>query len=180
MDTEYVDINPLIMDYNGEHWEHPYIETFFNPNYDEDEYNSGYDDSVYRIYWQNKENEHLFICFKSFYLDEKCDKYFSSGDIDDLQKQDVFKYPYINVPEVYTALHLTLTEDSWSPRPIPNNDIKNSRQYAKYAEQYPSEQFLFSKFGELINNKFSEYKIDFFSLDCAMYKGEDGVYGWDS
>ena len=173
IEEEFADITPLIMDYDNNHWEHPFIDTYFQPD------ESNYDTNVYRIYLKNKNNEQLYICFKSNYLDEKVKTYFKDTPLEDTSN-DIFKSPYINVDYIYEMVDLTLNEDVFILSPNVEFNISNSKDYATFRTMYPSEQFIFTDFGKLITEKFKNYEVNFFSLDCGMCKNDNGTYSWDS
>ena len=161
---EFADIEPLIIEYSkGNKWVHPYIKEWYTP-----ESGSEHDTDVFRVYFKNKKDEKMYVYFKSNYLTQKTNEYFAQEDWEDIPKQGIFNPPYIDTTLVYDCLQMTLVEDMWTPLP-PKGAIKNSKEYAKWREQYPSEQFCFTKDGLQVSKFLNlDAKVDFFSLDCGL------------
>lgn len=156
MNDEYIDIEPLLISIsdNTSNWTHPEIEKYFNP-VDVGRGIASHDVDVYRIYFKNSENNTMYVIFKSNYLDKKIKDF----NVDNQKKQELFKKPYIDTPNVYDALKVVLWEDIWSPGGM---------------------QFAFTSFGKIVSDFMSSNaEVDFFSLDCGLYKDEDS-WNWES
>jgi hypothetical protein len=169
--TEYeiADINPLIIHINHEKWTHPYIKDWFTPDLDDT-----HDTSMYHVEIKTK-TDHITIFFKSDYLDEKMDAFFSQDDWEDLPKNTLFEDPYVNCGSVYTGVEMTLLEDFWCPTKPRTEPIKNSREYEKWRKECPTYQFRFSDFGKKVAASLNGgFQVVRFTPDCGLTTdGED-------
>lgn len=174
-DFVFADCEPLIIEVGNNKWIHPFIKDWYKPNED------GYDNDMYRVYFDNDKGETLYIYFKSSYLTEKTDAYFAQEDWEDKPKQALFADPFIDSKLVYEGLKLTLLEDCWGPMPPAGTPFHINEEYEKWIETgLESNQFCFSEFGEIVNAFFSYNAVpSFFSLDCGLTT-EDGEWWCDS
>lgn len=125
---------------------------------------------MYRIYFTNAKGETLYVFFKSFYLTEQVNNYYSQPDWENLPKQAIFNEPFINSQLVYDGVELTLLEDCWGPSTPPNVPFYINNEYIKWIDTgLESNQFCFSEFGGKVNEFFMHDAVpSFFSLDCGL------------
>ena len=173
------DIEPIAMELNGEQWLHPFIHTWFKPCTDSNEGNVGLDEDTY-VFLFETETEYLKLMVKSNYITEGFRKFFAEDDWEEKDKNACFKEPYMNMQDVFEMLYICLIEDTWCPRANVDFEIKNSKDYAKFKEQYPSEQFCFTEFGEKVSKMLSQKFKSSMTPDCGMWIDDDGQWGYDS
>lgn len=133
-------------------WLHPDIKDHFIPN---SEINSGYDESVHRVYLKNSEGKMLLhLLVKSDLLENYWDTVFK--EYFDETTEDVKPHQKLTnkiVKELKLQLEVVLLEDVWMPG---------------------GTQFCFTEVGKTVGEIFKNVKRYSFSPDCALTTdGED-------
>ena len=169
------DVEPIAIELNGEQWLHPYIDTWFKPNTGEDG-NEGLDEDTY-VFIYRTDTDFMRIMIKSDYVTEGFNKFYND-DYESLDKNACFRPPYMDMSLVFEMLYICLIEDTWSPRPNIDFKIKTSRDYAKFKQLYPSEQFCFTEFGEKVGAVLNDPTLkSHMTPDCGMCLfSEDGIF----
>lgn len=177
---EFADITPLIISFDhSKKWYHPYINDYYSPDTE-----SGYDDSVYRMYFENSKGQTLGVYFKSKYITDKVEKWLATGDYaseDEAKwpdKKTLFKTPFVDSDTVLMAIEVTLLDDVWGPT-HPNGGFpkRTSPEWNKWLKESETNQFCFSKAGVQVSRFFRhDWKVSLFSLDCGLTT--DGKTWW--
>lgn len=174
------DLEPIAIELNGEQWLHPYINTWFKPETDEDVGNVGLDEDTYVFKFESNTLGVLRMIVKSSYLNDGFNRFFEDDEWETKDKNAVFKLPYNDMESVFSSLYICLIEDTWCPRANVDFKISNSKDYAKFRTLYPSEQFCFTEFGEKVGEFLNAQDISsHMTPDCGMWI-EGGQWGYDS
>jgi len=172
------DVEPVAMSIGSEYWIHPYMKSWWVENWYE-----GMDNDVHLFTIENSRGNVLLVMFKSTYADGTYKRYFNDTESDDsFNKHAIYEPPYLNCNAMYDTLKVIITEDVWHHRPNVEFEIKNSRDYAKFLEMYPSEQCCFTEFGEQVSEFFADDEIKWsFTSDCGLWLDEDNkTWGYDT
>lgn len=155
-----VDLYMKSMPKHSQHWQHPNADSYFSPDSD------GYDSSLYRIWLENDKGDLANISFKSEQLDFDSDVYYEIFGFDLSNKNREFEFPFLRARETMDVISSMLFSKWYRLR-----DKHDSNNYTLFYKTPVS---------KVIRRHFKIYKLSGFSPDCALWRDDDGMYGYDT
>ena len=147
-------VEPIILDYKGQHWTHPHIEDIIkNENFDDECNSDVWMGPIVRIYFTDENNKDIYGVFA---MDKEFYDSLYEPMVDDEKPKSITE----QWNKLYEYAYVMLVEDVWAP---------------------DGNQFCFTEFGKSIPSKL---KVTFASPDVGIHLNDDKDpsqgWGWSS